>query len=109
MSLKQKFEVGFNTALTKINEEDGKFDEDEFLKQVLPIRGKIMQIDGVCGCSIGRYGFDVVCVENATDMEVLKKSLEEIFEKECVNEGFYPLKGDKEPKLIWPKNLKWVK
>ena len=61
----------FNTAITGLPEDTGAWDEKVHNDAVLPLRGLIMQIDGVSGCHIARYGMMVQYLAEVIDRESL--------------------------------------
>jgi len=91
-------EFEFNTALTELGE-NGIFDEAEHTKKILPLRGKIMKIDGMTGCLVARYGVDVYYFPPAVDdIEEVERKIIQIFE-EAAEENFFPLRGKKKVKI----------
>jgi hypothetical protein len=92
----------FNSALTQLDKATGKFDDGEHRKMILPLRGKIMQIDGVTGCFIARYAVRVEIFLPAADEADIQRQVIQIFE-DAANEGFFPLRGDKQVKITFEK------
>jgi hypothetical protein len=93
----QKRTFKLNTAITAVDPEMGKFNEDAHRRQVLPLRGKIMAVDGMTGCYIERYEIEVsflddVTTEREVDMEVRASVC---WARD--QDGFFPLRGSKKP------------
>ncbi len=93
--IKRRF--SFNTAITGVSLTDGKFDEDAHRLQVLPLRGRIMQHDGVTGCFIARYGVEVEFLDNVTDEAAVEAFVLGAVRWAADEAGLFPLRGDKTP------------
>ncbi len=91
-----KIEFTFNTALVALPEETGALDEKAFRQQVLPLRGQIMKIDGVCGCYIARYGVEVNFLDNVTSRQVVIAGVEAVIVW-AAEQDFFPMRGEKVP------------
>ena len=87
----------FNTAISAINELTGKFDEDAHRLLILPLRGRIMQIDGVWSLEIGRYELTVKWRSDVTDEATVTPRVIEAVEWAAGQPGFFPLRGEKTP------------
>ena len=93
----RKRRFSFNTAITGVDETTGKFDEDAHRKQVLPLRGRIMQLDGMTGCYIARYGLEVEFLDTVTEEATVEAHVLEAVRWAAGQDGFFLLRGDKTP------------
>jgi hypothetical protein len=99
MSTTIKFE--FNTALSNVDPENGKFDEKAFDELAKKIRGHIMSQpsgDGISGMQIARYGMRVEYESGSTTREQVISAVAEGIEwaSSSLNEAF-PLREGKTP------------
>jgi hypothetical protein len=92
-------EFKFNTAITGVDESDGTFDEAAHKRAVLPLRGKIMQLDGVTGCHINRYEVTVHYVPGITTPELIEEAIRAAIEELLAEDDceLFPLRGTKKP------------
>ncbi len=88
-----------NTALAALDEM-GAFKNDEFRELVLPLRGQIMQHDGLVGCSISRYNIEVKYLRNVTDVETIDKIVQDAVQWASEQQDFFPLRGVKTPSAV---------
>jgi hypothetical protein len=91
--------ISFNSAITGIPLETGKFNDTAHTDQILPLRGLIMQLDGVTGMNIGRYGMKVYYLDEMTEpakiLKIVQRSINELMERE--GNRLFPIRGDKTP------------
>jgi copper chaperone CopZ len=90
----------FNTPISGVSKEAGKYDVEIHTSLVLPIRGEFMQIDGVSGCRIDRFGFYVEYFDEMTDSNTVIEAVLGIiaeFGKRPTESGYFPLRGEKTP------------
>lgn len=92
-----RIQFGFNTAITGLPEETGAWDEKAHNTAVLPLRGLIMQIDGVTGCHIARYAMSVQYIAELIDRGSLTARVKAAVEAVANREELFPLRGDKKP------------
>ena len=95
--------LNFNTAITGVNENDGKFVSDVHDRQVMPLRGLLMQVDGVCGCHIARYYIEVKFLTGVTDEATVIEAIKTAVATASEREGLFPLRGNKTPSVIIPE------
>jgi hypothetical protein len=93
----QKFKLYFNTAVTGINPETGEWDSEAHYSTVAPLRGKVMQIDGLADCFIARYAIEITYMSNVAEQTALIKAVQKAVAEVSDMEGFFPLRGDKTP------------
>jgi hypothetical protein len=86
----------FNTGITGLGEK-GKWDEDVHREQVMPVRGKIMEHDGMTGCYIGRYYIEVQFLDYVTNEETVAVVVKHAVDWAATQEGLFPKRGDKTP------------
>lgn len=93
--------LAFNTAITGLPEEDGKWDEQAHKVQVLPLRGKIMQIDGATGSYIARYAVEVKYLSELTTPEAILAHVQRGIDWLMSNPDttLFPLRGEKVPSV----------
>ncbi len=94
MGAERKQWFKFNTAITAINVADGKLNDDMHRKQILPLRGRLMQLDGATGCYIDRYGLEVQ-FNDVTTLEIVEAHVQDAIRWAATQDGFFPLRGDK--------------
>jgi hypothetical protein len=95
----------FNTAITGINPDTGAWSEKTHNTTVLPLRGKIMQIDGVVGCHIARYGLEVTYLQDRVTKTALTRAVKAAVAEIANNADiFFPLRGKKTPRLTIPRS-----
>jgi hypothetical protein len=97
-------EFDFNTALTGVDSENGKFDEKAFEELAKKVRGHIMSQssgDGISGMRITRYGIHVDYESNVTTRDKVIAAVEEgvAWAANTLEESF-PLREDKTPTVI---------
>jgi hypothetical protein len=85
-----------NTGITGLGE-NGKWDEDMHREQVMPVRGKIMEHDGMTGCYIGRYYVEVKFLDYVTNEEAVAEVVQRAVDWAAQQEGLFPKRGDKTP------------
>jgi hypothetical protein len=87
----------FNTAITGVNEETGKFDEAKHREAVLPLRGRLLQHDGLTGngLQIDRYEMTINYVPEVTNPEAIDAVVDEAVAWAAEQEGFFPLRRGK--------------
>ncbi|MGV9001475.1 MAG: hypothetical protein ACOH18_00755 [Candidatus Saccharimonadaceae bacterium] len=116
MSDEREINVCFNTAITGLSKETGRWDEKVHNSAVLPLRGLIMQIDGVSGCHISRYAMKINYLSNiVSEKAVLRAARAAVHEADFFPEDdLFPLRGTKTPKIQrskpaqQPINTWWV-
>lgn len=96
MNSEKKLTFELNTAITALDTETGKFDEDAHREAVLPVRGKIMSHDGVFGCFIARYAIKVDFLDGVTDAEKVAGVVQSAVDWAAAN-GLFPIRGQKTP------------
>jgi hypothetical protein len=96
MSNEKKLSFDLNTAITAVETETGKFDENAHREAVLPVRGKIMSHDGITGCFIARYGIKVDYLDNVTDAEKVAQVVQSAVDWAASN-SLFPIRGQKTP------------
>lgn len=96
MSNEKKLRFDFNTAITAVETETGKFDENVHRQAVLPVRGKIMSHDGITGCYIARYGVSVEFLDNVITSEKVAEIVQSVVDWAATN-GLFSLRGEKTP------------
>lgn len=99
MSDERKIQFEFNTAITGLEPETGKWDENVHKDRVMPLRGLIMQIDGVSGCFIGRYGMRVDYMPNVVSKTRVAQQVKAAVKVIASIEGFFPIKDKKTPSV----------
>lgn len=87
----------FNTAITAVNPDTGKWDEKAHNETVMPLRALLMQTDGVSGCFIARYGMEVNYLSSVTSRARVIKAAKAAVKEIAGREGFFPLRGRKNP------------
>ncbi len=102
----RKFTLDFNTAITGLDPKTGTWDEKAHNKTVMPLRGLIMQIDGVSGCFIARYAVEVTYVPGVTDKMLIIEAVQAAVGEVTGKEGFFPLRGEKIPSACLPEPVK---
>jgi hypothetical protein len=85
-----------NTGITGLGE-NGKWDEDMHREQVMPVRGKIMEHDGVTGCFIARYYIEVKFLDYVTNEEAVAAVVQEAVDWAATQQGLFPKRGVKTP------------
>ncbi|MFZ1301828.1 MAG: hypothetical protein WAQ27_04635 [Candidatus Microsaccharimonas sp.] len=94
----------FNTALTGVDSENGKFDEKAFDELAKKIRGHIMAQpsgDGISGMRIARYGVHVDYETTATTRANVVAAVEEGIAWAATSlEGAFPLREGKTPEAV---------
>ena len=96
--IQSSLEFKFNTGITAPFEEGtGKFLEDDHKDQVLPMRAKLMELDGLTGCNISRYDLQVNYVASVVDRDAIIAHVNEVVAWAANQEGFFPNRGDKTP------------
>lgn len=97
-------EFDFNTALTGVDSENGKFDERAFEEIAKKIRGYIMSQpsgDGISGMRVSRYGMHVDYEANATTRDKITTAVEaSISWAADTLEGAFPLRENKVPTAV---------
>lgn len=93
----QKVTLELNTAITGIDRDNGRWNEQLHNHTVLPLRGLIMQIDGVFGCHINRYTIEVNYFTFVTDMATVVERVQAAVSKVAERDEFFPLRGEKAP------------
>jgi len=88
-----------NTAITGIDPVSGKWDEQKHKQTITPLRALIMQIDGVNGCTIGRYEIDIRFVGGVTSKTKIFRALKAAVAEVAKQNGFFPLRGTKTPRV----------
>jgi copper chaperone CopZ len=111
MMAEKKIQFVYNTPITGVSKPTGAFDEESHRNLVLPIRGQLMQIDGVSNCFIARFGFYVEYYDEMTDqLTVAAAALLIIaaYGEKPADSGYFPLRGDKTPAALpeFPKTTK---
>lgn len=106
MSDQRTIKFDFNTAVTGLNSDTGKWDENVHNKAVAPLRGLIMQIDGTAGCHIGRYSVEVNYMADVTSRAKIIREVKIAVRKAAEMDGFFPLRGKKTPQARAPKPTK---
>lgn len=99
----RKITFDFNTAITRLDPDTGKWDEKVHNEAVMPLRGLIMQIDGVSGCFIARYAVEVTYVPSVTDQTLVIEAVQAAVLKVSCQDGFFPLRGEKTPSATLPE------
>ena len=105
-----KIQFMFNTPFTGVIRETGKFDEETHKALALPLRGRLMQIDGVSGCYIARFGFYVEYFDEMTDRDAVVTAVEALvaeYNEKLVESGYFPLRGEKTPGASPKTAKKW--
>lgn len=92
-----KIQFSFNTAITGLPEATGAWDEKAHRDAVLPLRGLVMQIDGVCGCHIARYGMTVDYVGGVASRDLVITGVKAAVMAVSDGKGLFPLRGEKKP------------
>jgi hypothetical protein len=100
---KIKLKLEFNTAITDLDPNTGKWDEQAHNYAVRPLRGLIMQIDGVSGCFIARYGMEIDYMSDVTSKAQITKAAKAAVRDVAARDGFFPLRGKKVPSARTPK------
>jgi hypothetical protein len=103
MSDTKKVALDFNTAITGLNPDTGKWDEKVHNETVMPLRGLIMQIDGAVGCFIARYAVEVTYVPSVTDRTLVIEAVQAAVREVSVGDNFFPLRGAKIPAASVPE------
>ena len=93
----RKCNFTFNSAITGMSKENGTFDDDAHRDQVLPVRGRIMQLDGVTGCHIARYGMEIGFLDEVVDRDTVETHGMEAITWAGTLDGLFPLRGNKTP------------
>lgn len=96
MSSEKKLTFDLNTAITAVETETGKFDENAHREAVLPVRGKIMSHDGITGCFIARYAIKVEFLDGVTDAEKVSEVVQSAVDWAADN-NLFPIRGQKTP------------
>lgn len=96
MSSEKKLSFDFNTAITPLESETGKFDEDKHRAAVIPVRARIMAHDGMTGCFIARYAIKVDFLDNVIAPEKVAKAVQSAVDWAAEN-GLFSLRGEKSP------------
>jgi len=94
-----KLGLDFNSAITGLPTENGKFDQQAHQAQILPLRGLIMQIDGVSGVFIARYGVQIDYCDNIVTAKQILTAVQQAIDTLMAIEGtsLFPLRGEKKP------------
>ena len=92
----RKITLDFNTALVALPEATGALVGNDFTVKILPLRGQVMQTDGVCGCHIDRYHMEVKYLDHVTTREQVIADVEAAIAW-AAKSGFFPMRGDKTP------------
>jgi len=106
--MERKCQLGFNSAITAVSEEDGSFSDKLHVKRILPLRGRSMQIDGVAGVFIARYGMEVTYFDEIVNADEIVRRVQQAIDgllgvsTEKANELF-PLRGAKWPTVTLEK------
>lgn len=90
----------FNTAISDVDPQTGRLNEDAQGNLVRPLLARIKQIDGVYFCYIARYGMEVKYIVEATNVETLEREINAAVEWAATQEGFFPKRGNKTPRAI---------
>ena len=94
----KKVSFTFNTAISAVDGETGKWDEKAHNQLVMPLRALIMgRLDGATGCHISRYDVEVSFLVNVTDTATVVERVQNAVDEASGMPGFFPLKGDKTP------------
>jgi hypothetical protein len=97
--MSRRINFKFNTALSAI--EGGKFNDEAFKALVMPIRTRLMEIDGLTGCNIARYGIEVSYEKDIVSKTKLIRLVCDIFASFAEQaDTYFPLRGNKVPRLI---------
>jgi hypothetical protein len=96
----QKVTLEFNTAITELDPATGKWDEKEHNQSVIPLRGLIMQIDGVTGCHIARYGMEVNYLPRVISRSAVIEAVQAAVQECAKAADFFPMRGDKQPAAL---------
>lgn len=99
-------EFQFNTAITGIDPSTGAWNEKTHNTAVLPLRGLIMQIDGVSGCHINRYDMRVEYLPRITSMTKVARGVRAAVVEIADRDGFFPIRGNKKPRAVFQKPAK---
>jgi hypothetical protein len=96
---KRRLTLGFNTAITGLPPENGTFNESAHTKAVLPLRGLLMQIDGMDGVHIGRYGMTVTYLSELVDPQTILTRAQQAVDRlaGAVGSKLFPLREEKTP------------
>ncbi len=86
----KEVEYEFSSALTRLDPATGKYVRDEHREQVLPIRGRLMDFDGIFGCFIARYGVQINFIEGIVDPEALDAHVRSAFDWASEQAEFFP-------------------
>lgn len=106
MSDTKKLKFGFNTAITGIDKSTGAWNEKAHDNAVKPLRGLVMQTDGLVGCYISRYGMEVSFLTDVTDAPMVVEAVQAAVGEVSGKPGFFPLRGDKTPTAIYEEPAK---
>jgi len=99
----RKISLRFNTAITSVGLIDGRYDDEQHNRQVMPLRGKIMRIDGVYGCHIYRYSVEVQFFTDVTDEATVVAAVQAAVDEVAPLEDMFPLRGLRKPAAIAPR------
>ena len=100
----RKLVLEFNSAITGLA--DGKWDEKAHNAAVQPLRHLIMDIDGVSGCFIARYGVEVNYLSRIVSKTRLTKAVRAAVREVANMDGFFPQREKKTPTVRLPKAAK---
>ena len=94
----QQMHFDFNTAITAV-EEKGRFNDDKHREKILPLRERVMNIDGVTGMFVARYAVKVDFLPEVISADDLETAVITAVTKVANDEklGLFPLRGNKTP------------
>lgn len=104
----KKIMFNFNTAITGLSKESGTWNENLHNQTVMPLRGLVMQIDGVTGCFISRYGMEITYIPGITSKKSIIAAARAAVGTATGMDNFFPLRGRKTPVARIPRRPKSV-
>jgi quinol monooxygenase YgiN len=94
----RKLNFRFNTFVSG-NGEDGTFDQNGHRQLIAPLFRLIKNNDGITTCYVYQAGIEVEYLDYMTDQEAVVKIVQEAVKWAKDQEGFFPLRGDKTPRV----------
>jgi hypothetical protein len=95
-------QLTFNSRITPLDK-DGSFNEEAHRALIMPVRARIMELDGTAGCYIAPYGVRIEYIEEITTPEAIRQHVQSVLEWAGEREDLFPMLQEGQKAGLAPK------